>query len=191
MAGEAFKDEKVLKIVREFVPILVDGDVDKEFGSQFSASGYPHVVFVNSRGKELGRVRGYVPTAEFLAQATAALKKNGRIRLTKAAKALEKADADLTEARRKGDWRGVLRAVAAIEKIGHVGAVLERAADARTAADAEASSRIAAARALVEEGKADEARKILSKVRSHFAALPERVKEARDLLGEIEKAEDD
>ena len=168
----------MLKAASEFVPILIDGDVDKGFGKQWNASGYPHVIFASAKGKELGRVLGYVPAPQFLSQIQGALKKNGRVRLTKAARALEKADADLS-------------AVVAIEKIGHEGAALARAREARAAAENEAARRLALARELIEEGKLDEAKKLLRTFRSELAALKEPGKQAKALLGEIAAAEKD
>jgi hypothetical protein len=191
LAGEAFKNARVLKVAREFVPVLIDGDVDKEFGTKWSASGYPHVIFASAKGKELGRVRGYVPTDRFLTAIQDALKKNGKIRLTRAAKALEKADTDLAKARTKGDWRGVLRAVLAIEKIGHEGPALKRATEARKEAEEEAARRVETARALIEKGELETAKKLLRALRTEMAALKDIGKEAKALLGEIAAAEKD
>lgn len=44
-----------------FVPVRVDGDRQPELKRQLEVSGYPTVVFLESGGKEIGRVRGAVP----------------------------------------------------------------------------------------------------------------------------------
>lgn len=188
LAGESYTDAEVVKFVQEnFITVLVDGDVDKDFGKEYQASGYPNTVFTDSKGKKLVQVAGYKKKDEFFEEIKSALKKNGPVRLTKAAKALAEAGADLTATREKGDWRGALKAIEAIEKIGREGAELDAAKAARTEAETLSAAKVTEAKALVAEKKFGEAKAILLKVRADFEKLPAGA-DAKKLLAEIVKA---
>ena len=177
----------MLKLAEKFVPVLVDGDVDKEFGSKFGVSGYPNSVFVDPKGKVVGRVEGYVPTEAFLDEMKGALKKIGNVAPKKAAKDLADAVAALGKAREKGDWRATLKQAAVIEKINHEGPGLEAARQARKDAAEEGAKRLAAAREQLQAGKSAEARAAAVKVSSDFDGT-EPATEAKALLKEIDAA---
>lgn len=171
MAGSAFKDAEVVKLAGKFVPVLVDGDVDKGFGTEYGVSGFPNTVFADPKGKKISFVAGAVPTKEFLDLLKGALKKIGPVQVRKAVKELEDAAAALEKARQKSDWKATLRAVASIEKIKHEGPAMESARKAKTEAGEEAAKRLEAAKALVQEGKLPEARTALGKIASEFEGL--------------------
>ena len=188
MAGAAFKNAEVMKFAEKFVPVLVDGDVDKELGAQYGASGYPHSIFTDPRGKLVSKVVGAVPTDRFLDEMKAALKKIGPVAPKKAAKDLQDAMGNLVQAQGKSDWKAVLRASAAIEKINHEGAELKAARAAKEAAKTEAGKRLDEGKKLRADGKRPEARTALGKVASEFEGLDAAV-EAKNLLKEMD-AED-
>ena len=50
----------MVKLAQKFVPILVDGDVEKDLCAKYEVKGYPQTVFADARGKVLGQVGGYV-----------------------------------------------------------------------------------------------------------------------------------
>ena len=171
----------MVKLAQKFVPVLVDGDVDKEFGTKYNAEGYPHTIFTDPKGKEISRTVGAVPVAEFLGDMKSALKKIGPVPPKKAAKDLEDAAADLAKAREKKDWRATVKSLKAIEKIDHEGPALDAARAARKEAEDEAKKRLTDAAALVAAGKDAEARAALSKIVSEFDGLDQGA-EAKDML---------
>jgi len=175
----------VVKLAQKFVPVLVDGDVDKEFGKEYGVSGFPNTVFADPKGKKISFVVGAVPTNSFLDSLKSALKKVGPVQPKKAVKELEDAAAALAKAREKNDWKGALRAAAAIEKIKHEGPALEAARKAKADAGEESKKRLDAAKALIKDGKAPEAKKELQKIASEFEGLDAAV-EAKNLLKELE-----
>jgi len=187
LAGSAFKDADVVKLAEKFVPILVDGDVDKTFGTEFGVSGFPNTVFADPKGKKVSFVAGAVDTKEFLGVIKGALKKIGPVAPKKAVKELEEAAAALSKAREKGDWKAALKAAGAIEKIKHEGAAMEAARKAKADAAEEAGRRLEAARALLKDGKAPEARTAAAKIASEFEGL-DAATAAKDLVKEIDAA---
>jgi hypothetical protein len=187
LAGAAFKDPEVVKLASKFVPVLVDGDVDKEFGKEYGVSGFPNTVFADPKAKKVSFVTGAVDTKAFLEEMKSALKKIGPVAPRKAVKDLEDAAAALAKAREKGDWRATIKAAAAIEKINHEGPALDAARKAKTDASEEGKKRIEAARALLAEGKAPEARAAAVKVATEFEGTDEAAA-AKALVKEIDAA---
>jgi hypothetical protein len=175
----------VVKLAEKFVPILVDGDVEKDLCAKYGARGYPHTVFADPKGEAVGNVGGFVPTSTFLSKMESAVKKIGPVRLKKAAKDLEEAGQALAKARAKKEWKAILKAVAVIEKVNHEGAILDAAREARKEAAAEARKRVDEAVDLRKTGKVDDARRILLKVSSDFDGLDEAA-EAKALLKEMD-----
>ena len=163
----------MVKLAEKFVPVIVDGDVDKEVCGKFGVNGFPHTVFLDTKGKVAGQVGGAVSADRFLASMEAAVKKIGPVKLRKEAKDLEDAGKALEKARDKKDWKGTVKAVLAIEKINHEGAILEAARTAKKEASAEAGVRLDEAKRLDGAGKKEEARRILLKVSSDFEGLEE------------------
>ncbi len=175
----------MVKLAAKFVPVLVDGDVDTAFGSDYGVSGFPNTVFADPKGKKVSFVAGAVPLNAFLDQLKSALKKIGPIQVKKAVKELEDAAAGLEKARQKSDWKAALRAAAAIEKIKHEGPSMDAARKAKADAGEEAKKRLDAAKALVKEGKVPEAKAALAKIESDFEGLDEAA-EAKGMLKEME-----
>lgn len=178
----------MVKLAEKFVPILVDGDVDKEFGREYGVSGFPNTVWADPRGKKVANVVGAVSTGEFFDKMKAAVKKIGPVNVKKQAKELDEAVEALAKAREKGDWRAALKQVAAIEKINHEGPGLEAARDAKKAAVEEGAKRLTAARDLQKEGKSADARTAATKVASDFAGT-DPGNDAKTLLKELDEAE--
>ncbi len=161
----------MVKLAEKFVPILVDGDVDQEFGTTYGADGFPHTIFADAKGKELLKIAGAVPTAEFLDGMKGVVKKLGTVQLRKPARDLQEASAAMAKAREKGDWRAILKAANAVLKIDHPGKELDSAREAKAAAVVEADKRLDAAKTLLAAEKKDEARAALGKIVSEFEGL--------------------
>ena len=176
-----------MKLAAKFVPVLVDGDVDKSFGTEYGVAGFPNTVFADPKGKKISFVTGAVDTKAFLEEIKSALKKIGHVAPKKAAKDLEDAAAALAKAREKGDWRATIKAAAAIEKINHEGTALDAARKAKADASEEGKKRIEAARALLAEGKGPEARAAAVKVATEFEGTDEAAA-AKTLVKEIDAA---
>ena len=62
-----FKDEKVLAYLEEnFVSIQVDTDQNKALATQWNVTGLPTLWFLESSGKKINRMPGYVSATQLL-----------------------------------------------------------------------------------------------------------------------------
>ena len=181
MAGSAFHNAEILQKLQVFVPVLVDGDTEKDVCTKFSVSGYPHIKFVTAGDEKVhGTIRGAAPDSDVSKQIDGALQSIGPIRLSKAYSKLLKAQRALKKAQEKGDPKKVLRAVADIEKIGHEGPELDAALAAKAALVTKATAELEAAQALLEsDAKAGQA--ALKKIKSTYKGL-EVAEQAAELL---------
>lgn len=75
LAEENFHDAEVKELLTNFVCVIVDGDEEAGAAQKLGASGYPHIVFLNSQGEKLEENSGYAPVAEFKAVVQRALDK--------------------------------------------------------------------------------------------------------------------
>ena len=147
LAGSAFKDPEVVKVLSKFTPILVDGDTEKSVCEKYGIKGYPMTVFANVKGESAGpTIEGAVPKSQFLSKAEDFAKSIKAGKPSKDFKTLTDAKADLDAAQAKKDVAKSLAAIAKIEKVGRPGQILDAA--------------VAAKKALLEEGrkKLDEAK---------------------------------
>jgi len=72
---DTYSDARVVKLSRKFVCVKVDGDKNTEFVKKYAIQGYPTIVFLNSKSKEIHRVVGYQGPGDFLKSMNEALKK--------------------------------------------------------------------------------------------------------------------
>ena len=64
---EVFSDQEVIKYLSEkFVIAKINGDMNRVATMKYNVSSYPHLVFLTSDNKELGRIKGYAPKDVFL-----------------------------------------------------------------------------------------------------------------------------
>ena len=185
LAAESFGDPQVVRTARKFVPVLVDGDAEKEFARLSWVPSFPTILFLNPLWEEVDRFQGFATPATLSACMNAALLKMPGWLPTWAARDLDRADAALAAARERGEWREVCRRVLAIETIGHEGPAMERARAARAAAEAEAKKRLGDATDMVKAGKDDEAAGALRGIARDFEGF-EAAAEAKSLLGLLE-----
>ncbi|MFQ5632728.1 MAG: thioredoxin family protein, partial [bacterium] len=60
-----FNDAEVVSLTNEFINVKLDGDTERALAKQFNIQNYPTLLILDSTGKELSRVVGYQPAAEF------------------------------------------------------------------------------------------------------------------------------
>src|SRR5215469_10283568 len=73
MANEAFLQEVVVSLSRQFVCVLVDADAEPAACREFGVRSFPTIQFVSARGVRLNRLVGKQPPQELIAQMQAAL----------------------------------------------------------------------------------------------------------------------
>lgn len=73
MEADAFVQEAVVNLSREFVCILVDADGEPGVCRDFRIKGYPTIQFLSARGVPLNRVTGKQPGQQLVMQMQAAL----------------------------------------------------------------------------------------------------------------------
>ena len=185
VAEASFGDAEIADLASRFVPVMADAGKEKEFALARGLTACPTILALDPRGAEAARVEGVVHPAEVAAALRRALDRIGPVRLKRPARDLARAAEALARAREAGDWKGVLTAVARIESIGHEGPELEAARWSRKAAAAEAASRLDAAKKLLEDGRRQEARRVLAGIAREFVGLDEAF-EAKCLLREMD-----
>lgn len=73
LAGEAFVQDAVVEMSRQFVCVLVDADAEPEVCREFRVRGYPTIQFLSPRGVPLNRVTGKQPGHALVHEMQAAL----------------------------------------------------------------------------------------------------------------------
>jgi thiol:disulfide interchange protein len=74
---EVLSRPEVVAAARQFVVLTIDGDKQADLKKRLEVSGYPTIIFFDSNGRELGRVRGAVPYQILLKEMDSAAKKAG------------------------------------------------------------------------------------------------------------------
>ncbi len=85
MQREAFVNDQVVRLSREFVCVLVDADEESETCGDFGIRRYPTIQFISPDGVQLNRVVGRAGALELVGQMRAALRATGE-RMAAAAK---------------------------------------------------------------------------------------------------------
>lgn len=73
MEAEAFTDEPVVNLAKQFVCIQVDADCEPNVCREFRVKGYPTIQFLSPRGVPLNRVTGKQPAQQLVSEMQAAL----------------------------------------------------------------------------------------------------------------------
>ena len=63
---DTFTDSRIIELSEKFIAVKVDGDKSPAITKQYNVSGYPTIVFTNSKGQEVKRIVGYRNADEFL-----------------------------------------------------------------------------------------------------------------------------
>ena len=66
------------RLAKDFVAIKLNPEKsakNKKIVQTFEVSGFPTILFLNSDGKQVGKIGGYVPADEFIRQLDAVVKK--------------------------------------------------------------------------------------------------------------------
>lgn len=75
MDGSTFKDASVIAILnRDFVPIKVHSDKEKEIALRYNIQALPNIAFISEEGKNIGSLPGYI-TADRLVEILEEVKK--------------------------------------------------------------------------------------------------------------------
>lgn len=187
MASSAFNNEDLLKELENWVPVLVDGDVEKAVMEKFGVSGFPTVKFFSASEKPLGEMGDRSPGG-IIAKLQAGAKSLGKIQLTKAYSKLKKARASLDKAlAKKGNYKAALAEIAEIEKIGHQGVDFQFAMKERAKIAEIAAKELEEAKGFIESNPA-KAKTALAKIKKDFEGIPAS-EEAGKALAELEKKE--
>ena len=184
MAGSAFKDKKIVDLVKKsFTPILIDGDVNKKLGPAYGVSGFPMTVFTDRKGEKLTVAKGAVPKSKFQSLLEAAAKKAGPPKPSKDYATLEKQAIELRKSMVKGRTKNALRAIKKIEDVEVDCFFTDEAREAKEKIIAESDELLEKAKALMEADAAG-AKKILTKLKSNYIGL-DACNEAKDLLKKL------
>ena len=190
MAGSAFKDAEVLKVLSNFTPILVDGEHETEVAKRFGTNGWPHVAFADAKGEPVGQpIVGYMDTSTFLKRCEAIAKKVKPGKPSKDYATLTGAKSELDVAMSKKQTAEALAAIAKIEKVNRPGPILDAAADAKKLLLADGRKRLDAAKEAVKGDGKDAALKDLKKLAQEFKGT-DLGTEAAKLLKDLEPPPD-
>jgi len=169
LAGSAFKDPDVVKVLSKFTPILVDGDTEKSVCEKYGIKGYPMTVFANVKGESAGpTIEGAVPKSQFLAKAEDFAKSIKAGKPSKDWKTLTDAKAELDAAQAKKDVAKSLAAIAKIEKVGRPCQIHDAALAAKKALLDEGRRKLDEALAAANDEKKDAAVKALRKLAADY-----------------------
>jgi hypothetical protein len=190
LAGSAFKDAEVLKVLSNFTPILVDKDTEKEAVAKFKIGGIPDVRFANAKGEQVGQgILGAVPSEEFLKQAQEFAKKIKPGKPSKDYVALTTAKTELDAALPKKQTAAALAAIAKIEKVGRAGPILDAAVAAKKTLMEEGRKRFDEAKAAAAGDGKDAALKELKKLAAEYKGTDVGA-DAAKLVKELEPPKD-
>ena len=72
-----YPNAKVVGLAKSFIPVKLDVGVSagEKTAIKYGVQGTPTILFLNSKGKEINRVVGFVEPAEFAKEMQSALKK--------------------------------------------------------------------------------------------------------------------
>lgn len=56
---KVYTDSDVIKLAEDFISVKIDADADEETKEKYRVNAYPTVIFTDSQGKEISRIRGY------------------------------------------------------------------------------------------------------------------------------------
>ena len=82
LANEAFVQDAVVEMSRQFICVLVDADTDPDVCREFRVRGYPTIQFLSPHGVPLNRVTGKQPGHALVHEMQAALQVVARQRKT-------------------------------------------------------------------------------------------------------------
>jgi thiol:disulfide interchange protein len=76
MDQNTFTDASVQKALQQVVPVRLNAETDgRDVAQRFNVEGFPTLIFLDSRGAEVGRIPGYLDPGSFLDQLHNIMKK--------------------------------------------------------------------------------------------------------------------
>jgi tetratricopeptide (TPR) repeat protein len=79
LADSTFTDPNFIKWSQKFVMVKVDAEEDSLNAKKYGAKSFPNVILLTAAGKEIDRIAGYAPTAEFIKTMDGYLKGEGTL----------------------------------------------------------------------------------------------------------------
>lgn len=64
---KVYTDSDIIKLAEDFISVKIDADEDEETKEKYRVNAYPTIIFTDSQGKEISKIRGY-KKAPFFAQ---------------------------------------------------------------------------------------------------------------------------
>ena len=184
LARAAFKKELQQSLDSSFyIPVLIDGDVEKSTMKKYRVRGYPTLKFADSKGEVHGQM-GQKTVSGLIAASKSAIKNMGRPRLSKEYITVLKSRNKLERSLKKNNYRNALKAIKAIEEIGHKGVDLDKALREKMNIEKIALKRFEEAKQVM-ESKPKKAKSLLRKVSKDFGGL-QIADEAKQLAGTID-----
>jgi thiol:disulfide interchange protein len=71
--AETYVDKQVVAASGDFVSLKINADLERPVAARYNITGFPTILFIDSRGNEVHRVVGYRPAQVFLGEMTTAL----------------------------------------------------------------------------------------------------------------------
>ncbi|MEM7164342.1 MAG: hypothetical protein AAF581_02705 [Planctomycetota bacterium] len=178
------RQQRVRARLESFVLVAIDGasesgtEVARRYDRHKMRRQHPYLRFLNPAGDAVGMQIGFVgdavpfppAMAKFFLEHSKRALADIKPRLSAAYRKLLKADADLEHALAREKHAKAVKAILAIEKIQHPGAVLDRALAAKERLQALAEKRLQESEALIESDRAAALRH-LKKLASEFKGL--------------------
>lgn len=65
---DTYNNSEVYQASKQFINVKINADKEKEITKKYKVTGYPTIVFLDSNGKEIDRVEGYIQPEELLAK---------------------------------------------------------------------------------------------------------------------------
>ena len=75
MEAEVFSSSKFKQAAKDFVLCRVNGEVRSDLFSKYGCTGFPTIIFFNSKGQEIHRIPGYMPLDGFIQEVQTAKSK--------------------------------------------------------------------------------------------------------------------
>ena len=72
---KVYTDSDVIKLAEDFISVKIDADVDEETKEKYRVRAYPTIIFTDSQGKEINKIRGYKKASSFVQSMSQALAK--------------------------------------------------------------------------------------------------------------------
>ena len=185
-AARTWNDKEVLRKVEAYLPVLVDGDREPELRKKYEVLLLPAVVWVDADGQRVFIVSGDAPLELFRTVVETAQARAPETKPSPDYAAVTKAAEAMRAAMKSGDVRAALRAIHEIDEVKRPRAIVAEAAALERDLAKRGGEELAKAKELIEQGKREEAKSALRKLKETFGDHPVG-REAWTLLRRLEE----